>query len=238
MSQHPKKVLLAVTGYYGPFYPDGKNTGAYFSEIYHPYKVFTKNGFEVVIVSENGKVGLDDGSVVPPAVSEEETKLLETKSDPFFSVLNKVVKASSVSAKDFSIFFAAGGHGTVFDFVSAPHLQGLAAEIYEQGGVVAAVCHGPVILGNIVLSNGEKLLKGKKVTGFTDEGEVLIGLDKVLNEKGFAWVAATLKQAGGLYQDPSDPWASYTVSDQRVVTGVNPASATDTAEKTLVALKA
>lgn len=233
-----KKVVLAVSGYYGPFYPDGKNTGAYFSEIYHPYKVFIKQGFEVVIASENGKVGLDDHSVASPAVTEDESKLLEVRSDPFFSLLNKVVKASSLKAEDFSIFFAAGGHGTIFDFETASDLQKLAADIFELGGVVAAVCHGPVILGNVELSNGEKLIHNKRVTGFTDEGEVLVGLDKVLKEKKYPWVSQILKDAGAQYEQPNDPWADFTVSDQRVVTGTNPASATTTAEKAIIALNA
>lgn len=232
----PKRVVLAVTGYYGPFYPDGKNTGIYFTEVLHPFEVFTKNGFEVVIASESGEQGLDDHSVVSPAVNEEELKLLKEKTHPVFKALEKTVKASALNPKDFSIFFAAGGHGTVFDFVKAPHLQKLAADIYEQGGVVSAVCHGPVILGDVKLSNGDQLLKGKRATGFTDAGEDAVNLTQLLREKGLVFVSEAITNAGGKYEVPKDPWTDYTVVDERVVTGVNPASATSVAERAIAVL--
>lgn len=227
----PKKVLLAVTGESGPFYEDGSKSGLFYSEGLHPYEYFTKNGYEVVVASENGKYGLDEHSVTDKFLNAEELALYKDANSPFNKALSNVKKASTVNPKEFGIFFAAGGHATDIDFVGAKDLQHVASEIYANGGVVSAVCHGPLVLVGVKDTNGECAIKGKKVTGFTTRGEADMGMEAYLRKKGLPFVTEALKDAGAIVEEPSGPWDDFTVVDGRIVTGPNPASATSTAQK-------
>jgi putative intracellular protease/amidase len=84
--------------------------------------------------------------------------------------LKSIKKVSTLDAKQFKVFYAAGGHGTIKDFLTANGLHSLAAQIYAQGRIVAAVCHGPVVLPGVKDADGHSIVKGKTVTGFTDAG--------------------------------------------------------------------
>lgn len=90
--------------------------------------------------------------------------------DPKFRhKLANTLKPSEIKADDYQVIYYAGGHGTVFDFVDNKELQEITKQIYEKGGIVSGVCHGPVGLLNIKLSNGDYLVKDKKVTAFSNE---------------------------------------------------------------------
>ncbi|ANB14073.1 Hsp31p [Sugiyamaella lignohabitans] len=235
----PKKVLLAVTSFHDKFYPDGRSTGAFYSEALHPYEVLAKHGFEFVVVSENGDYGWDSISLAEPFLTPEEVKVSKDTTSPLNVAFKNIKKASEVDPKEFGIFFAVGGHGTCVDFETAKDVQNLASEIYQNGGIVASVCHGPVILAGVKdLSTGELLAKGRNVTGFTDRGEEELKLTQFLKDHNYPFVAEVLKKAGGKYSEPKEPWDDYSVADGRLVTGANPASATSTAEKALAAYNA
>lgn len=230
----PKTVLLAITDYYGPFYLDGTKTGVYFSEIWHPLRIFLKNGFTVQIVSENGKYGLDDHSVEPPAITDEELKeVLDNKISEFNKHLDAIKPVSDVDPKDYSIFYAAGGHGTTHDFDrgKAPGLDQAAEDIYQHGGLVTAVCHGPMIFGQLKDKDGNYLVKGKKVTGFPEKAEQTMQLMDTLEKNNARLVEEPLKQAGANWQEPPEPLGPYVVQDGRIISGANPASAGPLAEK-------
>lgn len=110
--------------------------------------------------------------------------------------------------------------------------QSLAAQIYENGGVVSAVCHGPCGLINIKLKNGDHLIKGKKVCGFTNSEEDAVQLSDAMP----FMLEDELKRSGGIFVGGPN-WLANVQSDQRVVTGQNPASATPTAEEIVKLLK-
>ena len=120
----------------------------------------------------------------------------------------------------------------MWDLPNNTAIAKIAADIYEQNGVVAAVCHGPAGLVNIKLSNGKYLLEGKKVNGFTNEEETIVGLTNVVP----FLLEDELKKRGGIYEK-SDPWQVHVVSDQRLVTGQNPQSAKEVGEAIKEALK-
>jgi putative intracellular protease/amidase len=147
-----------------------------------------------------------------------------------------VKKTSDIKATDYGIFFAAGGHAALFDFPRARQLQDAAEEIYEAGGIVAAVCHGPAILEGVLdRSTGDFLIKGKKVTGFTDLGEVQLNVKDAIVSNGLVTLEPMFKSAGARYEPPEEPLAAHAVTDRRVVTGANPASAEITAEHAIAA---
>ncbi|OBA24309.1 class I glutamine amidotransferase-like protein [Metschnikowia bicuspidata var. bicuspidata NRRL YB-4993] len=232
------KALLALTSYNGGFYADGANTGVFFVEASHPYEFFEKNGVDVTIVSETGTFGWDEHSLSADFLQGDDRKVYEDSESSFMKAVKNVKKASEVNPADYDIFFAAGGHGALFDFPKATDLQSLYLAIWEKNGVVAAVCHGPCIFENARGSDGEYFLKGKKATGFTDEGEVMMQLDQIMSNLKLKTPKAGLESCGATYVQPSDPWSSFTVTDGKFVTGVNPASAVETAQKALDAVSA
>ena len=120
----------------------------------------------------------------------------------------------------------------IWDFPDNTQLQALSRRIYEQGGVVSSVCHGAVGLLNIKLSDGELLIKGKKVTGFSNEEEELAGLTKHV-----PYLTETeLVKRGAIYQKADAPWAPFAIADGRLITGQNPASGGPVAELVLKAI--
>lgn len=90
------------------------------------------------------------------------------------------MKPSEVKPNDYAAILYAGGHGTMWDFADNVTLAEIAAKIYENKGVVSAICHGPAGLVNIKLSNGKYLVDGKKINAFTNEEEIAVGLEKVV----------------------------------------------------------
>jgi len=151
---------------------------------------------------------------------------------------SKVLKASDVDPKQYGLFFASGGHGTLYDFPSASGLQAIAADIYKRGGVVAAVCHGPTILPGIKGENGKPIIEGKNVTGFTENGEVEMKVMDKMNKDNLITVEQGVKKAGGNYVAPPDNWGDYSITDGKLISGVNPASASSTAKKAIQAFGA
>lgn len=216
---------MTVTDFYGTFYPDGQKTGLFYSEGLHPFEYFTSKGWNVDIVSEDGSFGLDEHSITEQFLNKEELEYFGNPESPFNKALKNIKKPEEVNYKDYGILFAAGGHGTIFDFPNAEKLHKIAAYIYFNGGVISAVCHGPLLLPGIKDKNGEPLIKGRKVTGFTDEGEDALGLRSVIDKLNKPLVKGAAIAAGANFQEPPSPWESYTVTDGRIVTGVNPASA-------------
>lgn len=219
-------VLIAITSYNEAFYPDGAKTGLFLTEALHPFEAFRAVGYEVVFASETGEWGFDEHSIVEPFLTGDDWTVYNDKHSEFMQSLKNVKKASELNSKDFDIFFAAGGHGTVFDYPKAKNLQNLAADIYANGGLVSAVCHGPAIFDGLLdKSTGKPLIQGKRVTGFTDEGETALGLDSVMAAKGVKTIKAVADEYDATYVAPAGPWDDFTVNDQRVITGVNPQSA-------------
>ncbi|CAI5758594.1 unnamed protein product [Candida verbasci] len=231
-----QKVLLAVTSYYGPFYDDGAKTGLFATEAIEPFEIFRKQGFEVTIASETGKFGYDEHSLSQDFLAGEARKIYEDKNSEFNKAINNIKKASDLDASDYDIFFAAGGHGTLFDFDKAAALHEIAKITYEdKNGVVSAVCHGPVIFQNLNLADGTPLIKGKKVTGFTDKGEQEMKVVDALRKYAVPTVKQIAEEEGATYVEPQGPWDTFTVTDSKIVTGVNPQSAEKTASDAIKA---
>ena len=232
----PKRALIAFTSEFtDKFYANGDTTGLYYTEVSHPIAVFHELGYAVDFVSETGKAGFDPHSVAAPALNEEELKAYNSYSDKFAlrdAVENsRIQKASEVDSSDYSVFFAAGGHGACYDFPKASGLHKIADEIYQRGGVVSAVCHGPLIFANLKNSTtGEYLIKDHKVTGFTDEGEDIIGVTESMKARNFKTCKTVAEEQGGVYVSPKGPWDDFSIADGRIVTGANPFSAHSSAK--------
>ncbi|KAF3989388.1 hypothetical protein FT663_02752 [Candidozyma haemuli var. vulneris] len=227
------KALIALSSYDGAFYDDGSKTGVYFVEAYHPWEYFHKQGVDVTFISETGTFGWDEHSIADSALQGEEKKVYDDSNSAFNKAVQGVKKPSDVKASDYDIFLAAGGHGAAFDFPKAEGLHKLAAELYANGKAVAAVCHGPLIFDNWKSASGETIIRGKKITGFSDDGEKQLGVVEAMKKYGLSTPREAAERNDALYVEPPAPWEAFVVVDGNLISGVNPASATKTAEKSL-----
>lgn len=211
-----KKVLLVVTNH-EKLGDTGKTTGYFLSEVTHPYYKFVEAGLEVDFASPKGGAAPMDPKSLDLKDSANE-KFYENKD--LMKRLETTQKLSEVPLEDYAAIFFAGGHGTMWDFPDSESVQQAVRTIYEKGGVVAAVCHGPAALVNVKLSDGSYLLSERKATGFTNKEEDLVELSDqmpfMLEDK--------MKERKAMFRQAS-PWEEKVVVDGRLVTGQNPASA-------------
>lgn len=222
-----KRVLIATTSH-DKKGDTGESTGAYLPEIAHPYAVFAKAGIEVEFASvRGGRVpldGVDRSDPVNVAFLDDAAVVRR---------LHESAASSAVDPSRYDAIFFAGGHGTMWDFADDAAFAQAAARIYERGGVVGAVCHGPAALVNVRLSTGDYLVAGKQVSAFTNEEERAVKLDKVVP----FLLEDRLVERGARFA-PAPMWQKQVVTSERLVTGQNPASAGGVAEAMVTLLRA
>ncbi|KAG5186052.1 ThiJ/PfpI family protein [Tribonema minus] len=222
-----KKILVVVTSV-ERYPPDlvKRPTGLWLGECVHFVKKVEEAGYEVDYVSPMGGYTPIDPHSLEMA---DDTDWEWYGNKPFMARLGAVKTPAQVSAADYAAIYYTGGHGTVWDFPDNKELQALARSIYEAGGYVTSVCHGACALLNIALSDGASLISGKRVTGFSNEEEKQVQLDKYMP----FLTEDELKARGATYEKASDAWAPFALSDARVITGQNPASGGAVAETLL-----
>ncbi|GBG31207.1 Glutathione-independent glyoxalase hsp3102 [Hondaea fermentalgiana] len=205
-----------------------EQTGWYLPECAHPYHVFKQAGtVEMVSASPaGGKAPVDESSV--DASKEDKVSMDLYKDEAFKTFTEETKKLSDVKGDKFDAVFVVGGFGTMWDLPENADLQEIIRNTYEQGGIVSAVCHGPCALTQVKLSDGNFLVKDKKVTAFTDDEERAVErIDKIpfTNEQ-------KLMEVGAVYTKRA-AWSAHVVVDGRLITGQNPASATGVANAIL-----
>jgi len=225
-SKNMKQKILFVVTSHDKKGDTGENTGYYLGEVSHPWEVLHKAGYEIDFVSPKGGNPPVDGFDLKDPVNKE---FWESKDK---NKIDHSLQPSQVNTDEYSAIFYAGGHGAMWDFADNTELANIASKIYENGGIVAAVCHGPAGLVNIKLNNGKYLVDGKKINAFTNEEESEVKLTNVvpflLEDK--------LKERGAKFEK-SGLWQNHVVTDQRVITGQNPQSAKSVGEAILKELK-
>lgn len=221
-----EKILFVVTSH-AEKGNTGESTGYYLSEVAHPWEIFEKAGYEIDFVSPKGGKAPVDGFNLADSINKKfwENTYYRNK-------IENTKLPLEVKATDYVAIHFAGGHGAMWDFPENKEIADLAAAIYEKGGVVSAVCHGPAGLVNIKLSNGHFLVDGKKVNAFTNEEEIAVKLQTVVP----FLLESKLIERGAIFEK-SGLWQSHVVSDQRLVTGQNPQSAKLVGEAVLKELK-
>ena len=221
-----KKVLFAVTSH-DEKGNTGDKTGFYLSEVTHPWEVLHSAGYEIDFVSPKGGKAPVDGFDLEDPINK---KFWEDKT--YRSKIENTMKPSEVNSADYAAIHYAGGHGTMWDFAENSEMASIASNIYENQGIVSAVCHGPAGLVNIKLSDGKYLVDGKKVNSFTNEEETAAGLDQVVPYL----LESKLKERGAIFEK-SGLWQEHVTVDNRLITGQNPKSATGVGEATLKELQ-
>ncbi|MQY03788.1 dienelactone hydrolase family protein [Actinomadura macrotermitis] len=222
-----KRVLIALTSH-SDLGGTGRRTGFYVPEAAEPWAVFTDAGYEVDLVSVAGGR--------PPRDGEDPADPLQDRflNDPRVAAqLAGTPAPGDVDSGRYDAVLFAGGHGTMWDFPDNKGLAALARDVYERGGIVAAVCHGPAALVGLTLSDGSYLVDGRRVAAFTNGEEEAVGLAGVV-----PFLLADRLAAQGARHLPAPNFAPHVVEDGRLVTGQNPASARGVAEAVVTALDA
>lgn len=211
----PVKPVLIVLTSHGVKGSTGEPTGFYLGEVTHPMAVLEAAGIPVELASIEGGEPPVDGLDL-----KDETNARYWNDTRFRDAIRSTPTLASVDPQRYSAILFAGGHGAAWDFPDSPAVQQQARAVWEQGGIVAAVCHGPTALVNVKLSDGTYLVAGKHVAAFTDDEERAVKLDTVVP----FLLATTLNQRGAIHH-PAPDWTANTIVDGRLVTGQNPQSA-------------
>jgi putative intracellular protease/amidase len=223
--------ILMVLSSHGQLGNTGKKTGFWLEEFAAPYYVFTDAGAQVTLVSpKGGQPPLDPKSDEPDAQTDATRRF--KADDAAQSALARTGKLADVSGDGFDAVFYPGGHGPLWDLAEDKHSIQLIESSIAAGRPVAAVCHAPAVLRRTRAADGSPLVKGRKVTGFTNSEEAAVQLTDVVP----FLVQDMLIENGGDYSKAAD-WQSHVVSDGLLITGQNPASSEAAAVALLDRLK-
>lgn len=225
-----KHVLFVLTSH-DELGNTGHKTGFWIEEFAAPYYLLKDQGVQITIASPKGGQ--------PPIDPKSNEKDFETPATVRFNndketqaILAKTVKLETVNQADYDAVFYPGGHGPLWDLAENKNSIALIEAFYNNNKPVAAVCHAPAVFKNTKNTNGEPLVKNKKVTGFTNTEEAAVQLTEVVP----FLVEDMLKNNGGVYSKKDD-WNAYAVEDGLLITGQNPASSELVAELLLEKLK-
>jgi putative intracellular protease/amidase len=223
------KILMVLTSH-DVLGSTGRKTGFWLEEFAAPYFVFRDAGVELTLASpKGGQPPIDPKSDLPEGQTDAMTRF---KSDQRAKKeLSETVKLADVKAANFDTVFYVGGHGPMWDLAESPVSIALLEAFYNSGKPIALVCHSPGVLRHVTYK-GEPLVKGKRVTGFTNGEEADVQLTHVVP----FLVEDELLKLGAAF-DKRKNWEPFAITDGRLITGQNPASST-VAAKTLLQLLA
>ncbi|MEK0083294.1 type 1 glutamine amidotransferase domain-containing protein [Benzoatithermus flavus] len=237
-----KRVLIVTTSH-DRMGATGHPTGVWLEELAVPYYALLDGGVEVVLASvRGGKVPFDprslpaeagkgsgeepaSGQEVPPAVRRflaDERAMTAAAGTPAID---------TIDGAGFDAVFLPGGHGTMWDLPESEALARLVGSLFDQGRIVAAVCHGPAGLVSARRRDGRPIVEGRRVNGFTNSEEQAVGLAAVVP----FLLEDRLKALGGRFERGPD-WQPYAVRDGNLITGQNPQSSALVAQHVLTAV--
>ena len=230
-------VLIVITNV-DKYKTNGKPTGYWVAEVAQPLDVLTKAGLTVDFASvQGGKVPVEPTSDPRNPKSyggKDLVSLRFVKDAKLQKRLTQTAKLSEVDLSGYSAVLFAGGTGAAFDYPEDATVRNAARTLYEQHKIVAAVCHGTAALLNVKLADGSYLLKGNKATGFSNKEEEMAG-----NLQGALPMSIEdeMKKRGASYSAVA-PWQPNAIQDGNLITGQQPQSAHELAEKMVAALTA
>lgn len=224
------KILMVLTSH-SELGNTGEKTGFWIEEFAAPYYLLADAGVEITLASpKGGQPPIDPKSDAPDAQTEATIRFKADKA--LQGILAHTVQLSTVNEKDYDAVFYPGGHGPLWDLANDEKSISLIEAFYEAEKPVAFVCHAPGVLIKVKDQNGDPLVKGKSITGFSNSEEEAVKLTDVvpfLLEDEF-------KKLGGHYSKGAD-WGSYVKKDGLLITGQNPGSSEEAAKVLLETLK-
>lgn len=223
------KIVIVLTSH-DQLGDTGKKTGFWLEELAAPYYRFKDAGVDVTLASpQGGRPPLDPKSN-EPAFRTDETRRFEADTEAM-AALDHTVRLDTLSTDDFDTIFYAGGHGPLWDVAEDADSIRLIETTLRAGKPLALVCHAPGALRHATTPDGTPLVKGRKVTGFTNGEEAAVGLTDVVP----FLVEDELIRLGADYSKVGD-WEPYVLTDGLLVTGQNPASSGPAADTLLTLL--
>jgi len=228
-TEKAKKVLIVVTSF-ETVSADVK-TGLWMEEFAAPYYYLIEHGVEVTVASpKGGKTPIDPASISEQLIAPISKRALNDRETQ--RKLNNTVKLNTVKAKDYDAVFYSGGHGPTWDMPDNAASIALIQSFVAQQKPTAFVCHSAAALKNVKTKDGEYLIKGKTVTGYSNEEEAA----GQTGAKGAFLLEDMLRSRGANYQKAAEKWTPFAVQDGLLITGENPASSQITVEKLLATL--
>jgi len=220
-----KTVLFIVSNAHA-IGPHSRRTGNYLPEVAHPYAELVRAGYRIDFASLTGDTPFLDALHL--ADDPDNLSFLVGKG---WAGMQQAKKLSDVDARQYAAIFMPGGLAPMVDMPEHPLLKEVIKATYERQAVVGAVCHGPVSLLNVKLSDGSFLVAGKNLSAFTNAEEENYAKADV----PFELETALVKQ-GAIFHKAA-PWQAFSIADGNLVTGQNPASAKGVGEKMIELLK-
>jgi putative intracellular protease/amidase len=210
------KILMVLTSH-DKLGNTGRKTGFWLEEFAAPYFTFLDAGAEITVASpKGGQPPLDPVSDTPEGQTELTQRFKQDSAAQ--AVLANTMRLADVKASDYDAVFYPGGHGPMWDLAEDPQSIALIESFYNAGKPVAAVCHAPGLFHRVKIQ-GEPIVKGKHVTGFTNGEEEAVHLTKVVP----FLVEDELMRLGAVFEKVEN-WKPFVITDGRLVTGQNPAS--------------
>ena len=221
-----KTKILIIVSNANTIGPLNRRTGIFLPEVAHPYAEFEKEGVEIDFASLTGDTPFLDALNL--ADDPDNLRFLTGKG---WADMQQAKKLADVDVAAYDALFVPGGLAPMVDMPENPLLKKTIADAYERGAVVGAVCHGPVSLLNVKLSDGTYLVNGKNIASFTSEEENNYALADVPFD-----LQTALTDQGAIFHAAA-PWTANSIADGHLVTGQNPASAKGVGEKMVAILK-
>jgi putative intracellular protease/amidase len=217
------QVLIVLTSH-SELGNTGHKTGFWVEEFAAPYYVLADAGAEITLASpKGGQPPIDPKSELPEFQTADTNRF--KRDEALQKKLAHTVKLNEVDADDYDAVFYPGGHGPLWDLSGDPSSIALIETFYKQHKPIAFVCHAPAALVKVKAPNGEPLVKGKEVTGFSNTEEEAVQLTNVVP----FLLEDELKKLGGIYSKGKD-WHPYALKDGLLITGQNPASSAEVAK--------
>lgn len=224
------KILIVLTSHSQLGTTDQK-TGFWIEEFATPYYLLKEAGAQITLASpKGGQPPIDPKSDAPENQTESTVRYKKDKN--LLQLMEHTTKLKDVLSKNFDAIFYPGGHGPLWDLATNKNSIQLIEDFWDAKKPIAAVCHAPSVLLNVKDEDGDYLIKGKNVTGFSNSEEKAVQLDKIVP----FLLEDALKKQGGLYSKKED-WSSYVVKDGILITGQNPASSGAVAKELLALLE-
>lgn len=221
-----KKVLFVLTSH-DELGNTGEKTGFWVEEFAAPYYFLKDKGVAITIASPKGGQPPIDPKSELPDFQTDATKRFDQDAETQDKLKNSI-SLSEIKAEDYDAIFYPGGHGPLWDLANDKNSISLIEAFYNQNKPVAAVCHAPAIFKSTQTTNGESLVKGKKVTGFSNSEEAAVQLTDIV-----PFLVEDMLMNNGAEYSKGDDWAPYALEDGLIITGQNPASSELVAEKLL-----
>ncbi|OFV11249.1 dimethylallyltransferase [Sphingobacterium sp. HMSC13C05] len=223
MKKDKLKVLVVLTSH-DQLGNTGEKTGFWVEEFAAPYYVLQDAGVDVTIASPKGGQPPIDPKSALPDFQTEATKRFDADKELQTKLANSLA-LDTINEQDYDAIFYPGGHGPLWDLTNDKTSIALIESFWAHNKPLAAVCHAPAVFRFVKDSNGQPLVKGKKVTGFSNSEEEAVQLTAVVP----FLVEDELVKLGAQYSKGED-WHSYVVKDGHLITGQNPASSEETAK--------